>query len=48
MDDVHDPRGLARVLRRAAKDFHGGLIVTENGVAAVLIDFEADDLIIRR
>ncbi len=33
MDYEYYPEGVAHVLRRAAKDFHGDLIVTENGVA---------------
>ncbi|MBR0408492.1 MAG: glycoside hydrolase family 1 protein [Clostridia bacterium] len=33
MDYEYYPEGLAHVLRRVAKDFHGDLIVTENGIA---------------
>lgn len=33
MDYEYYPEGIAHVLRRAAKDFHGDLIVTENGIA---------------
>ena len=33
MDYEYYPEGIAHVLRRVAKDFHGDLIVTENGVA---------------
>ena len=33
MDYEYYPEGIAHVLRRVAKDFHGDLIVTENGIA---------------
>ena len=33
MEYEYYPEGLAHVLRRVAKDFHGDLIVTENGIA---------------
>lgn len=33
MDYEYYPEGLEHVLRRAAEDFHGDLIVTENGIA---------------
>ncbi len=33
MEYEYYPEGLAHVLRRAAKDFHGDLIITENGIA---------------
>ena len=33
MDYEYYPEGLAHVLRRVAQDFHGDLLVTENGIA---------------
>lgn len=33
MDYEYYPQGLEHVLRRAAKEFHGDLLVTENGIA---------------
>ena len=33
MDYEYYPEGIEPVLRRVAEDFHGDLIVTENGIA---------------